>query len=146
MSSHLASEVIATYALRTKDELERTLPLEGAEQLLVAFYAITEYSRSSIIRRSRTGYLRLSTTRLCVLRRYGFIRDRIIVIPPGAITNVEPEWPHGPARVSFSSEKGDAYIVIRPSGIPRREDGVVNADSLPLPFKQIIAAMRADIV
>jgi hypothetical protein len=146
MSSHLASETIATYALRTKDELERTLPLEPDEQLLVAFYAITSYSRSSILAKSRKGYLRLSTKRLCVLRHYGFIRDRVIVIPAGAITSVEPQWPHGPIRISFLSERGDAVIVLRPGLRPERNDGVLNPDSVAIAvqFRQIIDAIRPD--
>lgn len=83
--SHSAAEVIANYAWRTKDELARTLPLERGEELVVAFEAVTRYTGSSVFVKGRRGYLRLSTERLCVLRHDGFIRDRIIVIPPGAI-------------------------------------------------------------
>jgi len=144
MSNHSASEVIATYALRTKDELEGTLPLERDEEPVVAFYAVTKYTGSSILARTRKGYLRLSTKRLCVLRHYGFIRDRIIVIPPGAITSVEGQWPHSDVRISFRSERGDGVITLRTGRRPERNDSVLSSDGVVTPFRQIVEAIGPD--
>jgi hypothetical protein len=144
MSSHSASEVTATYALRTRDELERTLPLERNEALLVAFSAVTKYTGSSILAKTRRGYLRLSTQRLCILRHYGFIRDRIIVIPPGAITSVQGQWPHSDVRISFRSERGDAVITLRTGSHLERDYSVLSSDRIATPFRQIIEAIGPD--
>jgi hypothetical protein len=67
-----AREVIAKYAFMGPGvELERTLPLGHG---LIA---------------KRRGFLRLSSERLCIVRQYGFRRDRIVEIPRGAITRLE---------------------------------------------------------
>jgi hypothetical protein len=141
VTSHSASEVIATYALRTKDELERTLPLDRDDELLAAFSVVTQYTGSSILAKTRRGYLRLSTKRLCVLRHYGFLRDRIIVIPPGAITSIEGQWPHSDVRISFCGERGGAVVTLRTGVRRERNDTALNSDDVPMPFRHIIDAI-----
>ena len=143
-ASHSASEVIATYALRTKDELERTLPLDFDEELFVGFRAVTQYTGSAIFAKTRKGYLRLSSKRLCVLRHYGLIRDRIIVIPPTAITGVEGQWPQSDVRISFRAERGDAVITLRTGARPERNDSALNSGAVAMPFRQIIEAIGPD--
>lgn len=144
MSSHSASEVTATHARTTKSELERTLPLEGDETLLVGFYAVTQYSGSSILAKTRKGYLRLSTERLCVVRHYFFIPDRIIVIPHGAITDVEGQWPRSFVRIAFRSDRGDELITLRTGFRPERNESALNSNGFATPFRQIVQAIGAD--
>ena len=135
---------MAAYALSTKDELERTLPLERDEELVIAFRAVTQFTGSSMFAKTRRGYLRMSTKRLCVLRHYGFIRDRIIVIPPGAITSVEGQWPHSNVRIAFRSQRGDSVITLRTGVRPERNDSVLNSDGVATPFRQIVSAIGSD--
>lgn len=102
-----ASEVIAKYAAAPRAELDRTLPLVGGEELVVAVRAATRYSGDTLLGRlntargGRRSFVRLSTTRLCVLRRYSFIRDRILVIPPNAITELDERGPTESVRIHF---------------------------------------------
>lgn len=46
------------------------------------------------------------------LRDYAFIRDRIIVIPPGAITAVEGEGPAESVQITFRVDGGERVITI----------------------------------
>jgi hypothetical protein len=112
MSDDIASEAIAKYAVAgPRVELERTLPLEPGEILIVGVTAHTTYGDSPFSR-GRPGFLRLSTQRLCIVRHYGFIRDRIIVIPPKAITGVEGQGPRESLHITFRVESGDRVITI----------------------------------
>ncbi len=114
MSDDTASEVIAKYAVvGPRVELERTLPLEPSETLIVGVIAQTRLGDSSFpFDRGRRGFLRLSTQRLCIVRHYGFLRDRIIVIPPRAITGVEGQGPGESVRITFRVEGGERVITI----------------------------------
>jgi hypothetical protein len=112
MSDDIASEVIAKYAVMgPRVELERTLPLEPGEILIVGVIAHTTYGDSPFDR-GRRGFLRLSTHRLCIVRHYGFIRDRIIVIPPRSISGVEGQGPGESVHITFRVEGGDRVITI----------------------------------
>lgn len=112
MSGDIASEVIAKYAVMgPRVELERTLPLEPGEMLIVGVIAYTRYGDGPF-HRGRRGFVRVSTQRLCIVRHYGFIRDRIIVIPPRAITEVEGQGPAQSVRISFRVKGGDRVITI----------------------------------
>jgi hypothetical protein len=114
MSGDIASEVIAKYAVMgPRVELERTLPLEPCEILIVGVIAHTTYGDSPFpFDRGRRGFLRLSTQRLCIVRHYGFIRDRIIVIPPRAISGIEGQGPGESVQITFRVEGGDRVITI----------------------------------
>jgi hypothetical protein len=112
MSDDIASEVVAKYAVMgPRVELERTLPLEPGETPIVGVIAHTTY-RDSRFDRHRRGFLRLTTQRLCIVRHYGFIRDRIIVLPPRAITGVERQGPVESVHIRFRLEGGDRVIII----------------------------------
>jgi hypothetical protein len=94
-------------------ELERTLPLEPSEILIVGVIAHTTYGDWPFpFARRRRGFLWLSTQRLCIVRHYGIIRDRIIVIPPRAITDVEGQGPGESVHITFRVEGGDRVITI----------------------------------
>ena len=114
MSDDIASEVNAKYAVMgPRVELERTLPLEPTEILVVGVIAHTTLGDSSSpLNRGRRGFLRLSTHRLCIVRHYGFVRDRIIVIPPRAITAVEGQGPGESVHITFRVDGGDRMITI----------------------------------
>jgi hypothetical protein len=112
MSDDIASEVVAQYAVMGPGvELERTLPLELGEILIVSVIAHTTYGDNRFDR-GRRGFLRLSTQRLCIVRHFGFTRDRIIVIPPRAITGVEGQGPRESVHIAFRAEGGDRVINI----------------------------------
>jgi hypothetical protein len=109
MSADVASVVIAKYALTPAAELDRTLPLEPGDELLVGVAASTHYSGAQLgVRRS---FVRVSTGLVCIVRRYGFIRDRILVIPPGAILGVEAGH-HEPPRINFQVAGGNQTITV----------------------------------
>jgi hypothetical protein len=114
MSDDIASEVIAKYAVvGPRVELERTLPLEPSEILIVGVIAHTTFGDWPFpFDRHRRGFLRLSTQRLCIVRHYGFIRDRIVVIPPRAITGVKARGPGESVHITFRMEHGDRVITI----------------------------------
>jgi hypothetical protein len=114
MSEEIASEVIAKYAVvGPRVELERTSPVEPSELLIVGVIAHTTCGDSPFpFGRHRRGFLRLSTQRLCIVRHYGFIRDRIIVIPPRAITGVERPGPRESVHITVRVEGGERVITI----------------------------------
>jgi hypothetical protein len=131
MDNGSASVVTANYALTPKRELERTLPLGGGEILMVAARAATKYSKDSLLGRLQTStggrrsFIRLSTTRLCVVRRYGFIRDPIFVIPPSAIVGVHERGPTESVVINFHeglSERALTIVTWRQLGTPFDED------------------------
>ncbi|MGH2855595.1 MAG: hypothetical protein ACRDLF_15550, partial [Solirubrobacteraceae bacterium] len=114
MSDDIASEVIAKYAVvGPRVELGRTLPLEPSERLIVGVIAHTMYGDWPFpFGRHRRGFLRLSTRRLCIVRHFGLIRDRIIVIPPRAITGVEGHGPRESLHITFRGRGGERVITI----------------------------------
>jgi hypothetical protein len=118
MDDGSASVVIARYAATPKVELEQTLPLGSEEALIVAVRGATKYSGDSFLGRlntstgGRRSFIRLSTTRLCVVRRYGFIRDRIIVIPPSAITGLKEQGPRESVMINFREGLSDRVLTI----------------------------------
>jgi hypothetical protein len=112
MRDDIASEVIAKYAvIGPRVELERTLPLAPGEILIAGVISHTAYGDRPF-GRVRRGFLRLSTQRLCIVRHYGFIRDRIIVIPPKAITGVAGQGPGESLQITLRVEGGDRVITI----------------------------------
>ena len=83
-----ARTVIAQYAFKGLHlEMERTLPLRPGEDVIFA----------GLGRRYITAlwqpltYIRLSSDRLCILEHFKFRQDRIIEIPPRAVTDVAAE-------------------------------------------------------
>jgi hypothetical protein len=145
MSDDIASEVIAKYAVvGPRVELERTLPLEPSELLIVGVIAHTTYGdRPFPLGRHRRGFLRLSTQRLCIVRHYGFIRDRIIVIPPRAITGVERQGPLEAVHITFRMEGGERVISIvtwREPAVPL-DHGVLDASDLNEMLRRVALAL-----
>lgn len=108
MELPVAREVIAKYAFMGPGvELERTLPLADDEQRIIEGRVVTRYARHGLIAKRR-GFLRLSSERLCIVRQYGFRRDRIVEIPRGAITRLEDD--ERPLRIHFRGEKQEEEI------------------------------------
>ena len=144
MSDDIASEVIAKYAVvGPRVELERTLPLEPSELLILGVIAHTTYGQRPFpFGRHRRGFLRLSTQRLCIVRHYGFIRDRIIVIPPRAITGVEGQGPGESVRITFRPEDGDQVITIVTWREPvPRDHHVLNSGDLDEQLRRVALAL-----
>jgi hypothetical protein len=145
MSDDIASEVIAKYAIvGPRVELERTLPLKPSELLIVGVIAHTTYGDSPFpFRRHRRGFLRLSTQRLCIVRHYGVIRDRIIVIPPRAITGVERQGPRESVHITVRVEGGERVITIvtwREPTVPLDHD-VLDASDLDEKLRHVALAL-----
>jgi hypothetical protein len=146
----IASEVIAKYAfMGPRVELERTLPLEPGEILIVGMIARTRYGDRPF-GGGRRGFLRLSTRRLCIVRHYGFIRDRIIVIPPRAIAGVAGGGPGAAGgeptesvRITFNGTRGQQVITIvtwRRPPVPTNRT-VLGANDLAEPFRMVALAL-----
>jgi hypothetical protein len=145
MSDDIASEVSAKYAVMgPRVELERTLPLEPSEILIVGMIAHTTFGDSSFPSdRGRRGFLRLSTHRLCIVRHYGFFRDRIIVIPPRAITGVGGQGPGESVHITFRVEGGDRVITIvtwRQPTVPI-DDNVLDSRDLDENLRHVALAL-----
>jgi hypothetical protein len=145
MSDDTAAEGIAKYAARPAAELERTLPLEPSELLLVGVIAHTTYgNRPFSLDRHRRGFVRVSTQRLCIVRHFGFVRDRIIVIPPGAITGVEGQGPRESVHITFRAHDAERVITLvtwREPTVPI-DDNVLDARGLDENLKRVALALN----
>ncbi len=142
MRDDVASQVIAKYALTPAAELERTLPLAPDEELVIGVPGTTHYSAARFA--TRRSFVRVSSKRLCIVRRHGFIRDRIIVIPPGAITKVHDRGPTEPIHIAFRAEGGDRAITVVSWLSPNGPTTVTARDSSDLarPLKQVASALH----
>lgn len=143
VSDDIASEVVAKYAVMgPRVELERTLPLEPGEILIVGVISHTTYGDGPSDG-GRRGFLRLSTQRLCIVRHYGLIRDRIVVIPPKAITGVEGQGPGESVDITFRVAGGDRVITIvtwREPTVPIDPD-VLDAPDLDEALRHVARAL-----
>jgi len=146
-----ASEVIAKYAATPKAELERTVPLDSDEVVIVAVRAATRYSGDSLLGRlntstgGRRSFIRLTTRRLCIIRRYGFIRDRILVIPPAAITELKEQGPTEAVRISFRAGLSGQTLTIATwsqSRVPV-DAQALQSDDLNTSFRKLALALGA---
>jgi hypothetical protein len=117
MELPVAREVIAKYAFMGPGvELERTLPLDDDERRIIEGRVVTRYPRHGLIAKRR-GFLRLSSERLCIVRQYGFRRDRIVEIPRGAITRLEAD--ERPLRIHFRGEKEETIDLLVAAQVAR---------------------------
>lgn len=106
--ANVALEVVARYAFKGPGvELDRTLPLHDGESSIIAGRVRTKY-RGHGLMANRPGFIRLSTDRLCIVRVYGFRRDRILEIPRGAMLGVGQDRP--PVRIFFNGSHGETEI------------------------------------
>jgi hypothetical protein len=140
MTEGSGHEVIARYAFRGPGiELERTLPLEVGEQAIIVGRSVTKYRGHGLIR-TRRGFFRLSIKRLCIVRQYGFRRDRIIVIPPAAIRDV-----HGPRQslsIGFESQRGhEEIVIIMLQATAPTNPTALESNNLAEPLRRIATAM-----
>jgi hypothetical protein len=62
MHGDVASQVIAKYAVTSADELERTLPLEHDEKLVIGVPGTTHYTAAHFA--ARRSFVRVSSKRL----------------------------------------------------------------------------------
>jgi hypothetical protein len=147
MSDDIASEMIAKYAVMgPRVELERTLPVKAGENVIAGVIAHTRYGDSPL-GGGRRGFLRLSTRRLCIVRHYGFIRDRILVIPPKAIADVEGEGPAKSIRITFRTEDGDRTLTIVTWRQPAAADGdVLDSRNLDEQFRRLARALGSTAI
>jgi hypothetical protein len=121
MPNQMAREVIAEYAFMGPGvELERTLPLHHDEGSIIACRVVTKYPGHGL-RAYRPGFLRLSTERLCIVRRYGFRRDRIIEIPRAAITKLNVD--KAPLHIHFQGPRCEEEIQILRAATVGKDDG-----------------------